>query len=264
MLKERTKARVIQFLMKLRPEFESARSSRISNNTTDFDTVLGDLTRVETRLQTQAQIDGLTTGSTSSFSAQSTQLGKNLPVSDVAVSKCRDRKRNDTRVGSGSSNNAGTGGSYNSNWNTSYSTQLVDAPTGGNSDINSLVKAALSQVLPEALQSAFASFGMTGKPTPWLLDSDAFNHMTNDRASFKTYKLLPGMDVQVANGQKLHVAGIGSVSTPDIKLPNTLHVPDLVPNLVSVGQLTEHGCSVSFSPAGCSVQDLTSKVHIGT
>ncbi|CAN1294927.1 hypothetical protein LINPERPRIM_LOCUS22648 [Linum perenne] len=58
-LAERRRTRVLQFLMKLRPEFESVRSQAILQNVTDMDDVLGDLLRVETRLQTQAQLDGV-------------------------------------------------------------------------------------------------------------------------------------------------------------------------------------------------------------
>ncbi|CAN1239948.1 Retrovirus-related Pol polyprotein from transposon TNT 1-94, partial [Linum grandiflorum] len=56
--KERQRSRILQFLMKLRPEFESTRSQLISANTTKVDTILGDLVRAETRLKTQAKLDG--------------------------------------------------------------------------------------------------------------------------------------------------------------------------------------------------------------
>ncbi|CAN0915883.1 hypothetical protein LINGRAHAP2_LOCUS29375 [Linum grandiflorum] len=283
MLKERNKARLVQFLMKLRPEFEAARSSLIFNNTTDFDTVLGDLIRVETRLRTQAQLDGnnsagsgfsiqsaVTSGMSSSSSGDSGNSGTAFASqpsrnnyrpqfrssgssqsgevrcrhcgenghpqslckkhnfcnyskrSGHIITDCHSRKRNDARynstgssssVSTGSSNGSSTGG-YGSRQNSSYSTQFVDNSGATNTDINQLVRAALSQVLPEALQSDFASFGVTGKPRTWFLDSAAFNHMTSDRSIFKTYQTIPYMDVKVTNGQTLPVAGIGHVSTP--------------------------------------------------
>ncbi|CAN0918191.1 Retrovirus-related Pol polyprotein from transposon RE1 [Linum grandiflorum] len=58
MKKERQRSRILQFLIKLRLEFESVRSQLISANTTDVDTILGDLFRAETRLKTQANLDG--------------------------------------------------------------------------------------------------------------------------------------------------------------------------------------------------------------
>ncbi|CAN0847376.1 hypothetical protein LINGRAHAP2_LOCUS4941 [Linum grandiflorum] len=56
--KERHRSRVLQFLMKLRPEFEQVRSSLITTNVTDLDAILGDLLRTVTRLSTQAKLDG--------------------------------------------------------------------------------------------------------------------------------------------------------------------------------------------------------------
>ncbi|CAN0918362.1 Retrovirus-related Pol polyprotein from transposon TNT 1-94 [Linum grandiflorum] len=264
MLKERNKARLVQFLMKPRPEFEAARSSLISNNTTDFDTVLRDLIRVETRLRTQAQLDGNNSAG-SGFSIQSAVTsGMSSSSSGDSGNDARyNSAGSSSSVSTGSSNGSSTGG-YGSHHNSSYSTQFVDNSGATNTDINQLVRAALSQVLPEALQSAFASFGVTGKPRTWFLDSAAFNHMTSDRSIFKTYQTIPYMDVKVANGQTLPVAGIGHVSTPHFEIPNTLHVPQLVPNLVSVGQLTDDGLMVSFSSNGCSVQDRTSRVRFGT
>ncbi|CAN0876377.1 Retrovirus-related Pol polyprotein from transposon TNT 1-94 [Linum grandiflorum] len=323
MLKERNKARVIQLLMKLRPEFEAVRSSLISGNIDDFDKVLGELVHVEICLRTQSQIDN---GGNSGFFAQpatpnqpqsvnASTLGSVFaaqhhrpqfrstlnPVGSSSspgeircrhcsetghpqslckkqnfcnyckrsghiITDCRNRQKNESRFGSRSSNRSG-GGSYggnrNNNTSTAYSTQPGDLPSS-NSNINQLVRTALSEVLPEALQSAFALFRVTGKPHSWLLDSAAFNYMTSDRSLFKAYQSVPHMGVRVANGESLYVAGIGRVSTSHLELPDTLHVPNLVPNLVSVGQLTDHGCVVSFSPTGCSIQDQTSKCQIGS
>ncbi|CAN0912554.1 Retrovirus-related Pol polyprotein from transposon RE1 [Linum grandiflorum] len=52
-LKERRKSRTLQFLMKLRPEFESVRAQLLSSDDLDIDKVLGELSRVEIRLCTQ-------------------------------------------------------------------------------------------------------------------------------------------------------------------------------------------------------------------
>ncbi|CAN1300326.1 hypothetical protein LINPERPRIM_LOCUS24550, partial [Linum perenne] len=56
---EKHRNRVLQFLMKLRPEFETIRAHLIGTNNTDMDSVMGELVRAETRLQTQAKIDGV-------------------------------------------------------------------------------------------------------------------------------------------------------------------------------------------------------------
>ncbi|CAN1139587.1 hypothetical protein LINPERHAP2_LOCUS11369 [Linum perenne] len=81
--KDRHRGRVLQFLIKLRPEFESVRSQLIQSNTVDMDTVLGDLCRAETRLKTQAAIDGNSLDGGSVFAAQSGrhQFGSRPPSS---------------------------------------------------------------------------------------------------------------------------------------------------------------------------------------
>ncbi|CAN0846873.1 Retrovirus-related Pol polyprotein from transposon RE1 [Linum grandiflorum] len=57
MLKERRKSRTLQFLMKLRPEFESVRAQLLSSDDLDIDKVLGELSLVEIRLCTQTKLD---------------------------------------------------------------------------------------------------------------------------------------------------------------------------------------------------------------
>ncbi|CAN1245559.1 hypothetical protein LINGRAPRIM_LOCUS2980 [Linum grandiflorum] len=57
-LKERQRSRSLQFLMRLRPEYEQVRSRLIAEDKTNMDNILGELIRVETRFQTQAQLDG--------------------------------------------------------------------------------------------------------------------------------------------------------------------------------------------------------------
>ncbi|CAN0924773.1 Putative transposon Ty5-1 protein YCL075W [Linum grandiflorum] len=251
--------------MKLRPEFEAARSSLIANKTAEFDTVIGELIRVETRLRTQTKLDGHSIGA--GFSIQSARKKRNFynycKRPGHTITDCGIRKRNDTRSNSSGSSSS-SGGRFVSHRNSLYSSQLVDNSSAPPSDMNQLVKAALSQVLPEALHSAFASFGVTGKNQNWLLDSAAFNHMTSDRSNFKTYQFISHMGVQVVNGHTLPVVGIGHVSTPTLELPDTLHVPQLVPNLISVGQLTDNGHVVSFSSTGCFVQDQKNQIQTGT
>ncbi|CAN1154362.1 hypothetical protein LINPERHAP2_LOCUS19970 [Linum perenne] len=73
---EKHRNRVLQFLMKLRSEFEPVRAQLISTNNTDMDSVSGELVRAETRLQTQAQIDGVADNVGSVFASASS--GRNF------------------------------------------------------------------------------------------------------------------------------------------------------------------------------------------
>ncbi|CAL1404258.1 unnamed protein product [Linum trigynum] len=142
----------------------------------------------------------------------------------------------------------------------------LPAPPGPAVDVatvEQVVNSALQRSLPGAISSAFAALQATGKPRPWLLDSGCFNHMTKDAHQLCDKSPVHNMTLRVANGQQLNVHGIGQVHTTKIALPNTLHVPALVPNLVSVGQLTEQGCSVLFEPSGCVIQDLKTGRQIG-
>ncbi|CAL1376413.1 unnamed protein product [Linum trigynum] len=54
---EKMQTRLLNFLMKLRPKFESVRATLLNRDILQFDGVLGTLVREETRLRTQASID---------------------------------------------------------------------------------------------------------------------------------------------------------------------------------------------------------------
>ncbi|CAN0872827.1 hypothetical protein LINGRAHAP2_LOCUS10213, partial [Linum grandiflorum] len=58
-LKEHYKSRTLQFLMKLRPEFEYVRAQLLSSDDLDIDMILGELSHVEIRLCTQTKLDRL-------------------------------------------------------------------------------------------------------------------------------------------------------------------------------------------------------------
>ncbi|CAL1399700.1 unnamed protein product [Linum trigynum] len=123
--------------------------------------------------------------------------------------------------------------------------------------------AALEQMVNKAISSAFASLQMSGKAPSWILDSACFNHMTGNDTNLEHVRPIDDVSVQVANGDKLHATGLGSIHSSDIVLPSTYHVPSLVPSLVSVGQLTDQGYRVMFAPSGCVIQDQKTGREIG-
>ena len=62
----------------------------------------------------------------------------------------------------------------------------------------------------------------------------------------------------------MSVSHIGTISSPDLTIPDTYLVPKLSLNLLSVGQLCELGLDLHFSNRGVDVQDpLTGKL-LGT
>ncbi|CAN0827320.1 Retrovirus-related Pol polyprotein from transposon RE1 [Linum grandiflorum] len=69
-LKERASSRLMQFLMKLKPDFEGIRAFLLYRNITDIGEVIGELIREETRLRSQAQIDIHSTAPGSAFAVQ--------------------------------------------------------------------------------------------------------------------------------------------------------------------------------------------------
>ena len=98
----------------------------------------------------------------------------------------------------------------------------------------------------------------------WLYDSGCCNHMTPQSDVFIT-KQQPDSPFSVctADGTRLTVKFSGHVSTPQLSLPNTIHVPNLSLSLVSISQLVESALIVIFSSSGCVVQDPKTKEILG-
>ncbi|CAN1291611.1 Retrovirus-related Pol polyprotein from transposon RE1 [Linum perenne] len=288
--------------MKLRPEFKSIRAQAINNNVVDIDEILGDLIRTETRLTTQAKLDrnplhdnsdganvfAAGRGRPHFTTGRSPNYGR-LQAANTGDIKCRHceeighvqahcKKRNicvyckrnghiisECRTlqnkSSSGSRPMGTSSFLVAGNESSSTSEVGNSPSPATLD--TLVQEALNRVLPSAIQAAFSTVGLTGKSHLWHLDSASFNHMTGNPTLFQTYNLVRDMFVEVANGHKLKVAGIGHAHTPNVDLPNTLYVPSLVPNLISIGQLVDNGCQVTFSPSGCIIQDMRTQRQIG-
>ncbi|CAN0873749.1 Retrovirus-related Pol polyprotein from transposon TNT 1-94 [Linum grandiflorum] len=297
-LKDRRKMRILQFLMKLRPDFEAVRAQLLAGKELEINHVLGELSRVETWLHTQSRLDSVNPSLDAAFAVSSIpsgnlgQQGADTTLSqgnsqkgqvNWAEVKCRHcgmmghslgycKQRNFCNYckkpghiipecSLRSSRSRTRGSSYSV---TPHSDSAVTSAGGvSESALDRMVQAALGRALPSAINAAFATVGFSGTAS-WLFDSAAFNHMTGDRSLFTQYKPVSSSMVEVANGACLPIQGIGTVVTPTLTLPQTLHIPALVPNLVSVGQLTDAGCVVSFGPNGCVVQEQQSQRQLGT
>ena len=59
--------------------------------------------------------------------------------------------------------------------------------------------------------------------------------------------------IYTANGSPMHVSHLGNISTPALFVSNVYQIPQLTHNLLSVGQLTELGFSLTFSFIGVVV-----------
>uniref|UniRef100_A0A2N9IE02 Retrovirus-related Pol polyprotein from transposon TNT 1-94-like beta-barrel domain-containing protein n=1 Tax=Fagus sylvatica TaxID=28930 RepID=A0A2N9IE02_FAGSY len=90
----------------------------------------------------------------------------------------------------------------------------------------------------------------------WLLDSACYNHMTPHASHFsKKTPLAPSPIIYTADSSHMSVSHIGTISSPNLTIPDTYLVLKLSLNLLSVGQLCELGLDLHFSNRGIDVQD---------
>ncbi|CAN0840533.1 Retrovirus-related Pol polyprotein from transposon RE1 [Linum grandiflorum] len=214
-VKEQSSTRLMQFLMKLRPDFEGVRASLLHRNVTSMETALAELIREET---SQSKLDLHSTDSTVVGAAFAVHSSKpkfhRTSTGEIICHFCHEpghilphcKKRNTCNyckkpchlIGDcpilarrGRTKSSGTSSQSGS----AYATAAVPAASSGMTpeDVRRLIQEALEDALPSALTSAFST----------------------------------------------------------------------VPNLVSVGQLTEDGCRIIFDATGCTVQDTKTGREIG-
>ena len=119
------------------------------------------------------------------------------------------------------------------------------------------VQSLTPEMVQQMIISAFSALGLSGKPSstssPWYFDSGASNHMTNDVETLTHFTKYSGnLKIHTADGNHLPITAIGDISS---SLTNVFVSPGLTSNLISVGQLVDNDCQVSFSKSGCLVQD---------
>jgi hypothetical protein len=107
----------------------------------------------------------------------------------------------------------------------------------------------------------------------WLLDSGCNNHMTGNKDLLSCIDSSISSDITLGNDSLVKVQGKGTVpiltkQNEKKDINNVYHVPDLKHNLLSVGQLIEHGYKVLFEGASCKIYDkipsrkLISEIHM--
>ena len=70
--------------------------------------------------------------------------------------------------------------------------------------------------------------------------------------------------IYTANGPPMHFSHLSNVSTPALSVSNVYQIPQLTHNLLSAGQLTKLGFSLTFSSTGVVVQDSQTGQIVGT
>ncbi|KAI9174012.1 hypothetical protein LWI28_010318 [Acer negundo] len=123
-----------------------------------------------------------------------------------------------------------------------------------------------SEMVQKMIQSALSAFGLTGKDVSsslWYINFAPSNHMTSSLAPYTNVKSYVGnVQIRTANDETLPIKSVGDIPHT-VPLTNVFHAPDLTSNLISVGQLVDENCNVSFSKSGCVVQDQDSGKVIG-
>jgi hypothetical protein len=107
-----------------------------------------------------------------------------------------------------------------------------------------------------------SALSITSSNKSWLLNSACYNHMTPHVSHFsQNTPLAPSPIIYTANSSHISVSHIGTISSPNLAIPDTYLVPKLSLNLLFVGQLCELGLDLYFSIHGVDMQDpLTGKL----
>ena len=81
----------------------------------------------------------------------------------------------------------------------------------------------------------------------WVKDSGCSKHMTGNRNLFSTYKAYNGGNVIFGSDRRGKIIGKGTISQDSLTIDNVEHVDNLTYNLLSVGQICDNKCSVTFT-----------------
>ncbi|XP_059638931.1 A-agglutinin anchorage subunit-like [Cornus florida] len=117
------------------------------------------------------------------------------------------------------------------------------------------LEAVLNQVLSRYQgASSTALSTIPSKYSSWYFDSACCNHMTPD-STFLTSQTSPSCSpvIHTADGSTMTISHIGTISQSQLSVLHVYLVPNLSLNLLSIGQLTELGLTITFSSNGCVV-----------
>ncbi|GJV08659.1 retrovirus-related pol polyprotein from transposon TNT 1-94 [Tanacetum coccineum] len=84
-------------------------------------------------------------------------------------------------------------------------------------------------------------------PNDWIVDSGYTKYMTRNRSMFTSYKAYDGVYIVFGSNLKGKVIDGGNITHDSIKISNVEHVSGLAFNLISVGELCDDDCVVSFT-----------------
>ena len=256
-----------QFLMKLRPEFETARGGLLNRNPVpSLDVCVGELLREEQRLATQSILSAA--GGTSevvnvAYAAQ----GRNRGKGQMQCYSCKEFGHIARNCGKKFCSYCKQSGHILKECPTrpenrraqAFQATVPDAPVIGPTSTTSQT-VMTPEMVQQMILTAFSALGLQGQGKPasstWFIDSGATNHMTGSSDFLQNLRPYTGcQNIQIANGSNLPITAIGDIGH---SFRHVFVAPKLSTNLISVGQLVENHCDVHFSRGGCLVQDQMS------
>ncbi|GJT29076.1 hypothetical protein Tco_0909351 [Tanacetum coccineum] len=89
--------------------------------------------------------------------------------------------------------------------------------------------------------------GVDLEPDEWIKDSGCSKHMMGNRKLFSTYKAYNGGNVIFDSNLRGNIIGKGTISNDSLKIENVEHVDNLGFNLLSIRQICDNKCRVTFS-----------------
>ncbi|GJW92926.1 zf-CCHC domain-containing protein [Tanacetum coccineum] len=89
--------------------------------------------------------------------------------------------------------------------------------------------------------------GVDLEPDEWIKDSGCSKHMTGNRKLFSSYKAYNGGNVIFGSNLRGNIIGKVTISNDSLKIDNVEHVDNLRFNLLSIGQICDNKCRVTFS-----------------
>ncbi|GJS74205.1 retrovirus-related pol polyprotein from transposon TNT 1-94 [Tanacetum coccineum] len=89
--------------------------------------------------------------------------------------------------------------------------------------------------------------GVDLEPDEWIKDSGCSKHMTGNQKLFSTYKAYNGGKVIFGSNLRGNIIGKGTISNDSLKIDNVEHVDNLGISLLSIGQICDNKCKVTFS-----------------
>lgn len=112
-------------------------------------------------------------------------------------------------------------------------------------------------------ETMFYSCHATTEPTDsdvWMLDSSCNNHMTGNKDLFSSFDSTVKNKVKLGDDHLVNVQGMGTVSVLSKNnekkcIREVYYVQGLKHNLISVGQLSQHGYDVVFKGIVCTIYD---------